>query len=282
MLLYGLYVPYHPGKWKIVNSLLNTFRLKEYFRGRVWTVKRQGVWWQLHTDCVVQRFVYYFSHYEYNELSWLKRQIRDDWVFFDVGANFGYYSLLVSRYSGAKAAVYAFEPLRRNFEMLKQNRELNDYENISMFNVALSDKNGMTEFVAPLDNNLGRGHLANECGELSEEKIVVETVTLDSFVARHGITRLDAIKVDIEGAEMLFLRGAGRTLVDLRPLLIVECNPSALHSFGSSAEIMLELIHEYGYTTWVAGRFGLKPFAGGIAPDDYRNVICTPCTEPSP
>jgi hypothetical protein len=75
---------------------------------------------------------------------------------------------------------------------------------------------------------------------------------------------------------MMFLAGAKETLQKLKPILMIECNPSALIEFGTSAAELLKTIHGLGYRTYRAGRSGLKAFNDVDAIDDYCNLICLP------
>jgi FkbM family methyltransferase len=278
ILFYGVRLPYHPGKWKLVESLLKLFHLQEYFGGRSFTVRRHNLLWKLYPDCLVQRALYYFSYYEVQETKWIQEQVRQNWVCFDVGSNFGYYAMLISHFSNRQAHVYAFEPLQRNYDLLNQNKSLNHLENLKTFKLALSANGGTVEFLIPPPGNLGHGRLANDYNKSTDDRGVelVQTATLDDFVRANQISRVDFIKVDIEGAEMMFLTGARETLQKLRPILMIECNPSALSEFGTSAAALLKTIHGLGYKTYRAGRSGLKAFNEVDAIEDYCNLICLP------
>lgn len=278
VLFYGTRLPYHPGKWRVVEFLTGALGLRGYYRGKSFTVRRHRLAWELHPDCLVQRALYYLACYEVKETEWIRSRARPGWVFFDVGANFGYYSLLVSRFSGPDARVYAFEPLPQNYDLLNRNRDLNRLDGLKTFKLALSDGDGEAEFIAPNEGNLGHGRIRADGGEAARGQAVerVETTTLDNFVGRNGVEKIDFIKVDIEGAEMRFLSGARETLKRLRPAMMIECNPEALAEFGSSADALLAAVRELGYDAHRVERDGLHPFTDAAGVESYCNLICLP------
>lgn len=104
----------------------------------------------------------------------------------------------------------------------------------------------------------------------------VHVTTLDRFVDHEGLTRLDLVKIDIEGAERRFLKGAARTLVRFRPIIMVELSPATLEVFGESSEGLIRDLEEAGYALHLPARRGLVrlrrlPFRG-----QHLNVIGLP------
>lgn len=87
-------------------------------------------------------------------------------------------------------------------------------------------------------------------------------MTLDEFVAEREITRLDLLKIDVEGAEVSLLRGAEQSLKRFRPVVMIEINPSALRRFGQTAEDVVSLLGSRCYQLTMATRWGrLRPLA---------------------
>lgn len=276
VLFYGVRMPYHPGKWKVVEKLTEVLGLHNYYRGKTFTVRRQGVLWALNPDCLIQRAVYNLSVFERAETQWLKAQVKPDWVFFDVGANFGYYSMLASAASRGRARVYAFEPLASNCALIERNKSLNGFERVEVFKTALSDQEGETGFFVPPASCSGVGHIIGGEGGPSDGHVeTVQTTTLDNFVARHGLDRLDFLKIDVEGAETRVLRGGREALSRFRPTIMIEFFPEGLRILGTSADELLALIHQLGYDTFSIGASRLKPFEDP-AVKDHCNVACIP------
>ncbi|MDR1916172.1 MAG: FkbM family methyltransferase [Synergistaceae bacterium] len=141
-------------------------------------------------------------------------QVRENDIVIDAGANVGLFSAYaVSR--GAKA--YAFEPNQSVIdEYLSKTAEWND--NITICPYALYNKEDVLEFLLPPDTNIGSGKVG--AGGNKEDKTVsVQAVSLDVFVKKHNLPRVDFIKADIEGAERYMLMGAQETLRVFKPRL---------------------------------------------------------------
>jgi len=154
----------------------------------------------------------WLGFYEYEKQQWISREIRPNTVFWDIGANVGFYSLLASKLVGS-GKVFAFEPVPRNLSYLRKHLSLNCVTNVEVLPIAVSDRNGTSSF--ELEETGYMGHLS------SEGKITVPTATLDSLVEEGKVLPPDYVKMDIEGAELLALCGAARTFQRSRPILFL-------------------------------------------------------------
>jgi len=127
---------------------------------------------------------------------------KKDMAVIDVGANLGIVTQYMRDYS---KKVYAIEPSSMHFEALKKNKEFNGWDNVEVFNLALSDKDGETK-INFLPNNLTCNSITNDYGQGGE---VVKTMAFDTFMEQNGIESVDFVKFDVEGAEDLILRSEG-------------------------------------------------------------------------
>ena len=146
---------------------------------------------------------------------------------FDIGANAGHHLLPLAKLCGASGRVIAFEPVPENVTCLLETLRLNHLENVTVHQLAISDREGVAElrFTGVFDGFAcltegGHGH--SEKKAMTAASIPVRTIDLDTFCRQRGISRVDLIKIDIEGAEMLALRGMSRILCAYRPVLILE------------------------------------------------------------
>lgn len=276
---YSIWAPYHPGKWRVVNALVCASGVDALNRGRTVLVRRRGIRWLLSTDCWVQRTVFYHGEWDGNEVRELLARFPADGVFFDVGAYFGYYSLVVAHHTRGRATVHAFEPLRANHALLRENCRLNAFERIHAHAFALSDSTRTAEMELPPSTNGGSGHLLEGQGA-GRGRQTVRLTTLDRFIGDNPTERLDFLKIDVEGAELAVLRGARQTLARFRPRLLVELNPAALRAAGSEPDDLLSLLHDFGYHVAEVAPKGLVPFcAADLAQrpdlrDGYTNLFC--------
>jgi FkbM family methyltransferase len=159
----------------------------------------------------------------------------------DVGANIGYYSLLLSRCVGPQGRVHAFEPEPANFALLQANLRFNGCSNVVVYPLALADGDGQRAlFLCP--SNRGDHRL----GFSPDRDIVtVRVTTADQCLGRHS-GELDFVKIDAQGAEELVLRGM-RQLIEhnrRRLTMLIELCPSQLPSVGSSYSSMLTFLDE--------------------------------------
>jgi FkbM family methyltransferase len=269
--VYARRLPYHPGKWRVIEALVRLSGVGESDRGKDFTVGIEGLRWKLQTTCHIQRKLFYHGFIDRVECRQLAAHLPPGGVFFDIGSYFGWYSLWLARRCGAQA--FAFEPVPENYALLAENVRLNPAENVRTFPVALSDQPGEVCFQLPAADNRGTGRILAEGGQR------VPAITLDAFAAEQGITRLDAMKIDVEGAEVRVLAGGRATLERFRPAILIELNPKRLELLGASEAALLAALRELGYAIHHVGKRGLTPFTGIPAGQEYTNLFCLPAKE---
>jgi FkbM family methyltransferase len=162
-----------------------------------------------------------YTHYERATVALLRELLRTKRIFVDAGANVGYYSLFAARTLEGRGRVYAFEPRQECYLQLAHNAQRNRLAGLSVNRIALSDDDGETSLFIPEDGGWTNASLLADFAG-SERFEVVPAMRLDTFCARHGITNLDLIKIDVEGAELRVLRGMGRLLEVWQPDIILE------------------------------------------------------------
>ncbi len=166
--------------------------------------------------------------YEVAQIARCRALIREHRLqsFFDIGANFGLYSVLLARETGV-AEVHAFEPLPRNANQLRANLFLNDLDGrVLVRNQAVGDHAGSCElFVDP--GSTGVSTLIPDESHRDQRAyqsvVAVEAVVFDEQFAPSGTRAL--VKIDVEGAELQVLRGMSRFLADNQVVLQVETTP---------------------------------------------------------
>lgn len=141
----------------------------------------------------------------------------------DVGAYIGDSSIILSDFTNKN--VYAFEPFCDNCKKIYKTAELNKKSNIIPVNLALGEDTSKREFYLRNDNNTGHGMIKRENLDY-KEKIEVNQITLDEYVDSENI-EIGLIKVDIEGAERNFLKGAKKTICEQKPILLISIYHSA-------------------------------------------------------
>jgi FkbM family methyltransferase len=175
-------------------------------------------------------------------------------VLFDVGAHVGMWSLLAARRNPA-ARIHAFEPSPAAVDRLCGHVALNRADRVVVNAVAVGEENAARAFFAGTDNT-GASSFYMRWNDQVETRVPV--VTLDSYVARERIERVDLIKVDVEGAETLVFKGASRLLAsDAAPIVFFELNDALCAACHVTARDVKQLLidHGYGVYRWRRRRF---------------------------
>ncbi len=165
---------------------------------------------------------YWLGTYEMGLQQAIQDLAQPGMVACDVGASIGYMSLLLAKRVGKNGQVFSFEPLPSNQERLQKNLELNPQLNVKLIHKAVAEKAAKTVFL--VHSSGGMGKLRGSLGKNTdyENKIEVETVSLDDFVYKEKNAAPNIIKIDIEGGEVQALKGMQRLLKESRPVLLLE------------------------------------------------------------
>jgi FkbM family methyltransferase len=180
-------------------------------------------------------------------------------VVLDLGANLGYFTLLAAQAVGPQGRVFSFEPEPKNFQYLKKNIEINEFNHVTVCQAAVSDKNDRTKlFLCPYDSGhhtIDRidGIRAMARGRpYVSETIEIETVRMDDFLRKNGIAKVDVIKMDVEGAEALALEGMPSVLSQDDVKIFMEFFPLLIEKMGGNPFKCIErLLNEYGFSIYV-------------------------------
>jgi len=160
----------------------------------------------------------------------------------DVGANVGFFTLKFARWVGRQGRVIAIEPDELNFTTLAAKIAAAGLQDrVDLHKAAAAAETGSVRL------RLNEVHPGDHRISFDDEGIAVSAVTVDGLVAAVGVTTVSLVKIDVQGAEMLVLAGAQRTLATMRPALFVEVDDRALGSFGSSARALIAHLEEIGY-----------------------------------
>ena len=196
-------------------------------------------------------------------------------VFFDVGANIGYFSFLVKQLS-PRAQIYSFEPLPQNIDAFKINRDINQFSLMELNEVCIADEEGETEFLIPPPAESGWGRMAHR-DLFSGKKIKRPVITLDGFCRRRNISRVDLIKIDVEGYEFKVLKGAMEMIEKYRPKVCIELNEPCLLDTGTSGEEIFNYFKKRNYQMYALDKKrGLLKTESPLSYYKYLNYFALP------
>jgi FkbM family methyltransferase len=182
------------------------------------TLKGYRVWLNLKTE--KSRWL---GTYEPELQAALGEFLRPGSTVYDVGANIGYITLMMAHHVGPSGRVFAFEALPANVERIQKNVALNKLPNVTVVSAAVIDKNAPVTFY--VHESVGMGKAAGSAGRREQRykaEISVPGLSLDEFVYGQGNPAPEAVKMDIEGGELLALPGMIRLLREAHPILFLE------------------------------------------------------------
>jgi FkbM family methyltransferase len=189
---------------------------------------------------------------EAHVLKWIAELLRPGDTFFDVGAHYGWMSLVACQHVGRNGKVVAFEPSPLLVQCLQYNKKINrccQMEIIAKAVVDCDDQladfyivNGGESFLNSLIDH--HQELTPNSGSI-ETKIRVQTVSLNKFCKTTRL-RPDLVKIDVEGAELLVLQGYTDLLKEYRPKFIVAVHPTWLPEHQQASDLF-ELFRLHGY-----------------------------------
>ncbi len=155
----------------------------------------------------------------------LAQIVQPGFICLDIGANFGYFSILMSELSGTTGKTFAIEPNPRIAELLRSTRYVNGGK-FEVIETALADKKGEA-ILTITDRELGGGTIKKNEMKKGRSQVVVQTISVDELVKEKKIGRVDIIKMDVEGVEPLVFEGMQETIAANPQIqIIIEYSPS--------------------------------------------------------
>ena len=175
--------------------------------------------------------------WEPHVIDFLKNNLNKELTFVDVGSNYGWHSIIASKFC---KQVFSFEPQKRMFDIQKMSIDENKIKNINLFNFAVGEKNkkGQMNYINYDLNWVNMGDLS--LGNGGEE---IEIKDIDSLM----LPKIDIIKIDVQGYEKFVLEGGIETIKKNKPIMIVEFEEFQLNKFGYGSKNLFDRIRELDY-----------------------------------
>lgn len=180
---------------------------------------------------------YWLGHYESDIQDAIVRHLAPGAVFYDVGANAGFFSAIAARVVGSGGRVYAFEPDPDNMDAIRDVIALNDFSRCELCPQAVSDLDGELDFQTGGENSF-IAHIGPVRAP-GEKTLRVKSTTLDAFVTDHTPPTL--VKIDVEGAEGQVLAGAAQLIAAGTTFLIelhgVDCGQAVVSRLSAAGYV---------------------------------------------
>jgi len=204
------------GKVPVVGSALRRLA-RRYPEGSVVEIRSgvaTGYKWKRH-----HRYVngYWLGHYELEIQQLLKGELKTGEIFYDVGANAGFFTLVAAKLVGPSGRCVAFDPAPDNDQSIREQLELNGLSNCTSVPKAVGARAGTAIFAFSAPGS-AMGHLGSAAN--GEQSLEVQIISLDEAARLYG--RPDFIKLDVEGADIEAMQGAAQLLKEVRPRWLIE------------------------------------------------------------
>lgn len=210
------------------------------------------------TEDVVGRHIYKYGSFEETATRMLAEQVHlgPGEIALDIGANIGWYSVLLDRLASRGASVLAFEPDPLNFRLLQENLALNATTKVEAVQNAVADVNSTMRLYLYDTKNLGRHSLL----PINQGQFVeVKTIAIDAFLAERGCRpeQVKFIKMDVEGYELFVLKGMPQLLQTV-PLIFMEFSPETMRRNQIDPHELLRVMSHNGFSPYAAEREELQ------------------------
>jgi FkbM family methyltransferase len=201
----------------------------------------------------VQQQIYFLGVYEPQLSHAFVRVLRPGMVVVDAGANVGQHTLLASTAVGEGGSVHSFEPVPQIFENLSRHVAMNGLRNVHLNRAALWSDETELALGLPAGHDGNKGAYSVRAAARESTAVIAPAIRLDTYVAAQKLTCVDAVKMDVEGAEPFAIRGARETLREFSPLIFVEVYREGLIGMGSSPQALWDELGPLGYRAWEVG-----------------------------
>lgn len=167
-------------------------------------------------------------------------------VFYDIGANVGFFSIIAAKLVGDKGKVYAFEPGEGNASSIRHNARLNNFNHIEVIEKAVSHTSGEGQLLLA---KYSGGHAlatADAPPDLAGE-VTVDLVSIDDLIAQNKIAPPNFVKIDVEGAELDVLKGMTETIKTARPAIIYEVDDGDRTAYERKYQELADFFKSFDY-----------------------------------
>lgn len=203
---------------------------------------------------IMSQEICFTGRFEAQETALFRAILKPGMTFVDVGANWGYFSLLAASLVGPEGNVISFEPDPRVHRLLKSNIERNRLAHVRPLEIAASQDEGALTLAGYSEdsNNFGVSRVVEgKTGECPGGAFTVAARRVDDVLDELKVEKVDLLKMDIEGAEVFALRGIREGLARARyRRLILELHPGFLAEHGQTAQEAFDIVKQAGYRAW--------------------------------
>lgn len=220
--------------------------------------------------------IFWTGFHHLNELLFLKSFLKPEMVFIDIGANQGEFSIYAASIL-KNGKVFSFEPVNKQASYFKENVKQNNYSNVQLFEYGLSNVIGefpiytsnSTELHSGIHEGLSTLYKTDTRGDFEQ---TVQLKVFDNEFT-NTFSRMDFIKIDIEGAELFALKGMINHLKKFKPAILIEINGDTFSAAGYSTKEMCDFLSELNYQPYEIKRGSIYKIAFDQLEANARNYV---------
>jgi len=230
------------GRWRLMAWLNRNWTLFAAC-GQVTVRTHRGLRMAVDPFEFVGRHIYVEGVFEHECTDLVLRLVKPGDCFLDVGAHIGYFTLLAARAVGPRGTVHAFEASPHTSGILRENITINGFANVQVHEKAVSDTCGVVTFYTSSRENLGRSGMLDPGGAAG--RALVPSITVDSLLPQ--LPKVKMVKIDVEGGEMLVIRGMDALIARDKPYILFELTQEWLLRMGTEAASLCGHLKQRGY-----------------------------------
>jgi FkbM family methyltransferase len=212
----------------------------------------------------VDYFRLFPGDYEQDNFEFVKSNVKPGDVVLDIGGHIGLMAVLFGKIVKENGKVFSFEPTPGSYLNLRETIRINKMNKIvSPLNMAVTERSGPVDFFIS-DNIVDVANTLTPYEKNKELKVIkVEATSIDDFVIKHKLNKINFIKIDAEGAELKVLKGGSQTISQLKPKINLALHPEAIIANNDSLSAIYDYINELGYYIYYRNQeLGKAAFCG--------------------
>lgn len=250
--------PFEFGRWRVEQFIENWAKANPI---RKIVRVAGGVRMFLDTSDFLQRTLFAAGDFDTHIRQTIQSRLKCGDTFIDIGANVGFYALCAAKIVGVSGKVFAFEPAPETMSALLNNIAINGTANIKAAQIALSDCSGETTLFLDAANNSGATSMRETPN--ASQAITVKRDSYDNYAREQRVPTPSLVKIDVEGAECMVLKGMTELLARPdRPAMVIEISELSLKQMGSSKEELFAIMEKNGYRAKLLGVPRLSIYSG--------------------
>jgi len=218
----------------------------------------------------IGRYIFYRGIYEEQIIHKIASMVKPAMTVIDIGANIGLHTNICASLVRSKGRILTMEPQSKARALLKENVKLNNFTNIQILDYALGRASNTASIFLVNEKNNGQATLIFEDQQSLYPSEEINVRTLDFLLTDLTISKVDIVKIDVEGAEMAVLEG-GKDFFRASPpqAFFIECIDQHLRRFGASSEELVSWLNSEGYKTYglMQGRWKITKPAPALRVD---------------